>query len=406
MYSKFSLVLPLFFGVQSIWAACDNACSGHGTCSYKDICTCWQNWQMGDEDGGDCSDRQCPFELAWVDSPDRSGKFHKYAECAGRGVCDRGTGECQCFEGYSGKGCQRTTCPNDCSGHGTCQFIEDLYFAENFGSYYDAQVYPNTKTTMANGDEPVTFSPVGMWDSKKTMGCECDPLWTDADCSRRMCPKGTDILHERTNTGDTLEFQEQTIAFNMPTNTGPDEGGEIWDALADLAGTSFAITFKTTLNETFTTYPIIFTSGRAIADLAGDIELALEALPNGVIDDVEVTGSTATVAISETEGAALPFSGDQYLQISFVVTFQGATVQGPQNLLSIVDYTCGTGCTPKLVGIPLRDKFPLSYVKETMVADYNNYECGRRGKCDYESGLCTCFDGYTGESCAVQTALI
>jgi len=238
------------------------------------------------------------------------------------------------------------------------------------------------------------------------MGCECDPLWTDADCSRRMCPKGTDILHERTNTGDTLEFQEQTIAFNMPTNTGPDEGGEVWDALSDLAGTSFAITFKTTLNETFTTYPIIFTSGRAIADIAGDIELALEALPNGVIDDVEVTGSVATVAISETEGAGLPFSGDQYLQISFVVTFQGATVQGPQNLLSIVDYTCGTGCTPKLVGIPLRDKFPLSYVKETMAADYNNYECGRRGKCDYESGLCTCFDGYTGESCAVQTALI
>ena len=154
MASKFVLaVIPLFLDIQSTWAACDNACSGHGTCSFKDICTCWQNWQMGDEDGGDCSDRQCPFELAWVDSPDKSGKFHKYAECAGRGICDRGTGECQCFEGYSGKGCQRTTCPNDCSGHGTCQFIEDLYFAENYGSYYDA----SSVDYQGHGDEPVTL---------------------------------------------------------------------------------------------------------------------------------------------------------------------------------------------------------------------------------------------------------
>jgi len=401
MASKFFFALiPLFLGIQSTWAACDNACSGHGTCSYKDICTCWQNWQMGDEDGGDCSDRQCPFELAWVDSPDKSGKFHKYAECAGRGICDRGTGECQCFEGYTGKGCQRTTCPNDCSGHGTCQFIEDLYFAENYGSYYDGI----TVDYQGHGDEPVTFSPVGMWDTKKTMGCECDPLWTDVDCSRRMCPKGNDVLHERldTSSANALTYQVQDIVFKFPQYHTDGNSLEIYDAFTDLTGTSFALTFKTTLNETFTTYPLIFeTDANALAD---KIELALEALPNGVIDDVEVS-STAAASV-DVEDPLIATTKDKYMMLSFHVTFQGATVQGPQNLLTIVDHTCGTGCTPKLVGIPIAENAPLSYVKETTLADYNNYECGRRGKCDYESGLCACFDGYTGESCATQTALI
>merc|ERR1719502_1128137 len=61
-------------------------------------------------DSGDCSERICPFEFAWVDTPDKLGNHHKYAECANRGICDRESGECECFPGYEGKGCARTTC--------------------------------------------------------------------------------------------------------------------------------------------------------------------------------------------------------------------------------------------------------------------------------------------------------
>jgi hypothetical protein len=217
-----------------------------------------------------------------------------------------------------------------------------------------------------------------------------------------MCPKGTDILHERTDASDTELYQVQTIVLAMP---GYDTTGDsvVYDAIGDLEGTSFALTFKTTLNETFTTYPLVFGSTTTSTDMADAIETALESLPNGVIDDVEVTGTDSI----ETKVITWDMTDTtNWFELQFAVTFQGATVQGPQNLLSVVDYTCNDGCTPKLVGIPLRDTTELSYVKETTLSDFNNYECGRRGKCDYESGLCTCFDGYTGESCAIQTALI
>ena len=55
-----------------------------------------------------------------------SNTAHEYAECSAKGLCDRKSGTCECFTGYEGSACQRTTCPNDCNGHGTCESIREV----------------------------------------------------------------------------------------------------------------------------------------------------------------------------------------------------------------------------------------------------------------------------------------
>merc|ERR1712227_966767 len=266
-------------------------------------------------------------------------------------------------------------------------------------------------------------------------GCVCDPKWTDLDCSRRMCPKGNDVLNTRIDLTDTLQHQVQDIFFpylleDVTADTGYDSTqfkGEQSDANSDgslgVADSYFALTFISTLNETYTTKPIhieVTTAGaiQAVdtADTHTNIKNALLNLPHKVIDDVAVTSTEVNSGATATWG------------ITFHITFKGDAVQGPQNLLQVEDLACDKGCYPFLpkgqanafttsnghvtVGgaVPQTATWSagtiLPYVKESTAADYNNYECGRRGKCDYSSGLCECFDGYTGESCNTQTALL
>ena len=38
----------------------------------------------------------------------KDGESHFYAECSGKGECDREAGECKCYNGYTGSACQRS----------------------------------------------------------------------------------------------------------------------------------------------------------------------------------------------------------------------------------------------------------------------------------------------------------
>ena len=266
---KIALTLAMLAGVS---AECPNACSGHGSCGAYDQCSCYPNWQAAD-----CSEMTCAFGLAHVDTPkgdldmsasalssptttvlkgstvypygtteqypqmtDSSGKglkntAHYYMECSNKGICDRKSGECECFDGYAGSFCQRADCPNACSGHGTCETIAEL--AEDA----DDNIY-------------------ALWDKDMTMGCSCDPGYSGADCSSRMCKYGIDPLYID---------DESTARVSSATYI-------VRPGFDGLDGT-YAIKFYDVFGEDYQTAPLAASAGCA------EVVTALEELPNSVI---------------------------------------------------------------------------------------------------------------------------
>jgi len=106
---------------------------------------------------------------------------HFYMECSNRGLCDRKSGQCECFDGYEGSACRRTVCPNGCSGHGTCESVAEL------------------------GSTQFSASSIAytLWDADKSMSCKCDAGFAGADCSERQCPMGDDPLTTKSVVLDT-----------------------------------------------------------------------------------------------------------------------------------------------------------------------------------------------------------
>ncbi len=384
----FSLIFTIY-NWNLIESACDNQCSGNGVCSTDDICQCYANFGVGlSHQSGDCSDRICPYDISWADTPDFYGTFHKYTECSSRGICDRGSGQCNCFTGYEGVACQRQSCPNDCSGHGTCEYIEDLTLPLTWNDYTSPEPLPASWDT-------VTYN---NWDKKKVRACVCDPLYGDFDCSKRMCPYGPDILDELDDLLVNAKYQTQTITFVA--------GSTLASGLSSMQGQTFALTFTSRLNESFTTIPIVFDPADT-SDFANDIKLSLVKLPNQVITGITV--NTILCYASSARVTAVPCTQSSALEMDISIEFSGDSVQGPQNILFVENYYCGDGCTPKITGLSLETKVAVtqSSTYTTVVSDFReSYECGRRGKCDYTTGLCACFLGYTGENCNTQTTLV
>jgi hypothetical protein len=300
MQATFFAVLAASF-LSVIVAECPNACSSHGKCGDYDSCECYRNWAAND-----CSLRVCQFGLAHVDSPKgdldaSSGSLfgpadvsangirvvngsniyawgtleqypnvvnsnyaaydsatntwtldssailtnsaHQYMECSNKGACDRGSGTCQCYEGYEGSACQRASCPSTdggvCSGHGVCETIANIAAADNM-NHYD------------------------LWDKDATLGCVCDAGYSGPDCSERKCKYGVDPLYHddvaSTYRVANYTFQIVTQASTAPTVTG-----------------AYSLVFYDVFGETWQTDEI---SISADCDAITD---ALEALPNDVV---------------------------------------------------------------------------------------------------------------------------
>jgi hypothetical protein len=199
---KIVLALALL-GVAT--AFCPNACSGHGTCkaSPKDSCQCFtrreQEFDTNQNEvawtGADCSLRTCPLGRAWAATPQDNNDHKQRIECSGKGLCDRKSGECECFDGFWGEGCRRSKCPNDCNGHGTCQSLKTT--ASDYS--HDADDSLVSSSFGVPSGNPNTIPNVGAmydtaWDAEYNYGCKCDDGFRGPDCSLRECPSGTDPL--------------------------------------------------------------------------------------------------------------------------------------------------------------------------------------------------------------------
>lgn len=236
--------------------------------------------------------------------------------------------------------------------------------------------------------------PFYLWDKGKSTSCVCDPEWGDYDCSKRMCPYGTDVMDHRNNMARAARYQVQSIELfandeYTKDSSNPDQFQNTGTSASSKTQLrTFALTFKSKLNETFTTIPIVLvTEHTGFHNFVQSVKDALEALPNRVIDKVDVAGDTNGVDL-----------------VHLNLTFTGDHVQGPQYLVTVKANKCGDGCTPLLSGLELRNQWET--ILEVQNSDFNSYECGRRGKCDYDTGVCSCFEGYTGLSCNTITALV
>lgn len=183
---------------------------------------------------------------------------HFYMECSNRGLCDRKTGLCKCFEGYEGGACKRRVCPNDCSGHGVCRSVSQLL---------------NDYNTLNGASRAYN-----LWDKDMARTCKCDPGFTGPDCSEKLCPYGDDPL---TTNYQINEVQWVEVRSELATGS----------VTAALGGTT-TFSYRDHYGEVWTTDPIsvMHYDATTTADqMATDLENALEGLPNDVFKDVSVT---------------------------------------------------------------------------------------------------------------------
>merc|ERR1719199_1140336 len=175
-------------------------------------------------------------------------------ECSNKGICDRKSGTCDCFDGYEGTACVRASCPNDCSGHGTCETIKEL--AEMKG--YDSTAGDVATTTPVGNvmdfDTAIEESyAYDLWDQDKTMGCKCDPVYFGADCSLKKCKYGVDPLFY----DDTDGVIYQTTVVHL---------GSLGTVASHIGGT-FNMVFYDVFGEKYVTKPL---DGRKMTDASNN----------------------------------------------------------------------------------------------------------------------------------------
>merc|ERR1711998_403059 len=147
--------------------------------------------------------------------------------------------------------------------------------------------------------------------------------------------------------------------------------------------------------------------------LAKRVESALEALPNNVIENVEVSveygvGLTPAQTAADDHGALT-------VRVTFLENSGNIPTMGVRYCWAYGDaetdvqcnhpdgsFADASGNTKDPLGNEVTAKLTIT---ETVAGSKDNAECSNRGLCDYSTGLCKCFTGYTDFDCSIQNSL-
>jgi len=295
--------------------------------------------------GADCSRRTCPRSTSWTEVGDLVASktyrcTHKIqVECSDQGVCDQATGLCECFPGFTGHACQRTACPDDCSGHGSCRSNRD--FAYDFAVAKTHQLMQSHESfKLFDQNYVATYDDA--WDSGHLYGCYCDKGYRGANCALVECPSSNDPLDDKCSDEEDAKAVE-----NFQVQKWAATGSKGWLEAYALSDSKEQI--KTKVCDTSANK--LDLTGKKCRDSKG---------PNPLTDICvftapSKTNPSATCLPSGTWSTYAPGDKNNHFYDGKVYACFGAM---------------------------------------------SGMDCSGRGICDYSTGQCSCFSGYSGTSCS------
>jgi len=103
------------------------------------------------------------------------------------------------------------------------------------------------------------------------------------------------------------------------------------------------------------------------------------------------TGSKASTKLAYTAAVTATESNCAFRVARHVITLDAMPTASAHGTTKTLNYVSPVGSCS---------------VSETTKGSQESYECSNRGACDAKSGVCSCYEGYSGQSCQTQTVLV